>query len=201
MTKKRLDMQDIRGQEHVKRGIEVACVGNHGILFIGPHKAGKTALIARIPTLTDLPMPAFEMLPCPCGNFTDPKKECRCTPNQIQRHLESTPKEWLEKAEIHLEVPRLALENISDRRKGELSEEIKNRIERARKYLRPTVLDKEADELLKLAILELGISAKAYDKIVSVASTIAQMDDKAGIEAHHISEAISYRSLDRNLWG
>jgi len=62
-------------------------------------------------------------------------------------------------------------------------------------------LDKEAEELLKLAILELGISARAYDKILRVSRTIADLDGKDMIEAHHISEAISYRSLDRNLWG
>ena len=63
------------------------------------------------------------------------------------------------------------------------------------------VLNKESEDLLKLAILELGISARAYDKILKVARTIADLDEKEVIEAHHISEAISYRSLDRNLWG
>ncbi len=200
---KKLDFQDIKGQEHCKRAMEVACAGNHGMLFIGPHKSGKTYLIKRIPTITDIPIFTAEMLPCPCGNFTDPKKECRCTPTEIQRYLESTNPEWLAKAEIHIEVPRLTLCHLSDKRRGESSADIKARIEKIRQRPTPSepILDKEADELLKLAILELGISAKSYDKIIKVAVTIARLDDKTVVEAHHISEAISYRSLDRNLWG
>ena len=89
----------------------------------------------------------------------------------------------------------------SDKRRGETSETIRARIEKARKNSKPYSLDKEANELFKLAVLELGISPAAYDKIAYVAATIAQIDGKPIIEAHHLSEAISYRSLDRNLWG
>ena len=118
-------------------------------------------------------------------------------------------------------MPRLKYEHLTDKRRGEPSEEIRRRVDKARsiqnkrlngdgvlfnahleskeleKYC---ILDKEAEELLKLAILELGISARAYDKILKVSRTIADMDGKDIIEAHHVSEAISYRSLDRNLW-
>ena len=198
---KKLDLQDIKGQEHCKRAIEVACVGEHGIVFIGPHNSGKTALIKRIPTITSIPIFTAEILPCPCGNFTDPKKECNCRPRQIQEHLASIPSQILRRADMHVEVPKLNMDHFGDKRRGELSEVIKARIEKARKNPKPHELDKEANELLKLAILELGISPASYDKIIYVAITIAQMDDKRVIEAHHISEAISYRSLDRNLWG
>lgn len=201
MTQKKLDMQDIIGQEHCKRAIEVACVGDHGIVFIGPHKSGKTALIKRIPTIASAPIFTAEILPCPCGNFTDPKKECHCKPRQIQEHFASLPGTIFKRADIHVEVPKLNMEHLGDKRRGEPSEVIKARIEKARKNFKPYELDKEANELLKLAILELGISAAAYDKIAYVAVTIAQMDGKRIIEAHHVSEAISYRSLDRNLWG
>jgi magnesium chelatase family protein len=128
----------------------------------------------------------------------------------------------LDRIDIHLEVPRLKLEHLTDKRRGEPSEEIRKRVDNARSiqkarykngnvffnaHLEPKELekycamDKESEELLKLAILELGISARAYDKILRVSRTIADLDGKATIEAHHISEAISYRSLDRNLWG
>jgi len=198
---KKLDFRDIKGQEHCKRAIEVACVGDHGIVLIGPHNSGKTALIKRIPTITSVPIFTAEILPCPCGNFTDPRKECRCTPRQIQEHLASIPGEIFRRADIHVEVPKLKWEHIDYKRRGEPSEVIRARIEKARMNLKPRDMDKEANELLKLAILELGISPASYDKIAYVATTIAQMDDKRIIEAHHISEAISYRSLDRNLWG
>lgn len=128
----------------------------------------------------------------------------------------------MDRIDIHLEVPRLKYEHLTDKRRGEPSEEIRKRVDRAREIQknrykddgvifnahleskeleRYCVLDKEAEELLKLAILELGISARAYDKILKVSRTIADLDGKDVIEAHHLSEAISYRSLDRNLWG
>ena len=102
---------------------------------------------------------------------------------------------------MQVEVPKYNLDHHSDKRRGESSAEINIRVEKARLNPKPKELDKEANELLKLAILELGIYPTSYDKIISVAATIAQMDNKPVIEAHHISEAISYRSLDRNLWG
>jgi len=114
------------------------------------------------------------------------------------------------------------LEHLTDKRRGETSEAIRIRVDNARavqssRYINDgvyfnsrlesnelekyCVLNKESEELLKLAILELGISARAYDKLLKVSRTIADLDGKEIIEAHHISEAISYRSLDRNLWG
>jgi len=128
----------------------------------------------------------------------------------------------LDRIDIHLEVPRLKYEHLTDKRRGEPSEEIRKRVDKARSVQKKRfesegahfnahleskelekycILDKEAEELLKLAILELGISARAYDKILKVSRTIADLDGKEVVESHHISEAISYRSLDRNLWG
>ena len=162
------------------------------------------------------------MNPCPCGYFTDPKRECHCSPMQIQNYLSKISGPLLDRIDIHLEVPRLKLIHLTEKRRGEPSEEIRGRVDKARviqrsRYMNDGLyfnahlestelekycaLDRESEELLKLAILELGISARAYDKILKVSRTIADLDGKEIIEAHHISEAISYRSLDRNLWG
>jgi len=162
------------------------------------------------------------MNPCPCGFFTDPKRRCHCAPLQIQKYLSRISGPLLDRIDIHLEVPRLKLANLTDKRRGESSDVIRERVEKVRNMQKERykheavyvnahleskeiekycVLDKESEELLKLAILELGISARAYDKILKVSRTIADLDGKDTIQAHHISEAISYRSLDRNLWG
>jgi magnesium chelatase family protein len=181
--------------------------------------------IARVANTLTYPckfMLVGAMNPCPCGYFTDPKRACSCTPFQIQRYLSRISGPLLDRIDIHLEVPRLKIENLTDKRRGEPSESIRSRVDRARDMQRKRyasdgiwfnahlesggldkycVMDKESEELLKLAILELGISARAYDKVLKVSRTIADLDGKEIIEAHHISEAISYRSLDRNLWG
>ena len=181
--------------------------------------------VARVANTLTYPakfMLVAAMNPCPCGYFTDSKRECHCTPFQIQSYLSKISGPLLDRIDIHLEVPRLKYEHLTDKRRGEASEEIRKRVDAAKvvqkdrykadnvlfnahleskeleKYC---VLDKEAEELLKLAILELGISARAYDKILKVSKTISDLEGKDIIEAYHISEAISYRSLDRNLWG
>jgi len=232
------DFTDIKGQEHCKRGLEVAAAGNHGVLLIGPPDSGKTMLTERLETITDLPvntwskkkrefkgMVSYIMESCPCGYFTDPYKECHCTPYQIQRHLEKLPPLLMNIIDIHLNVPRLNYKELSMKRKGEKSKIIKARADKAKaiqkkrysfgnnggfwfynSHIPPAqiekycILDKEGEELLKMAILELGISARAYDKILKVARTIADLEAKDKIEAHHISEAIAYRSMDRDFW-
>ena len=184
-----------------------------------------TITISRVANRLTYPskfMLVAAMNPCPCGYFTDPKHECHCTPFQIQTYLSKISGPLLDRIDIHLEVPRLKLEHLTEKRRGEPSENIRKRVDSAREIQttrykndgihfnahleskeleKHCVLDKEAQDLLKLAILELGISARAYDKILKVSRTIADLDAKDIIEAHHISEAISYRSLDRNLWG
>ena len=199
-----MDFITIKGQEHVKRGLEVAVAGKHNVMLIGT-SIQQMRKLARASKSIGGGINIGIMLTCPCGNFTDPKKECRCKPIEIQRYL-ADKAHRAEKVDIHLEVPNLAYCN---RRAGEASAEVKDRVERARLLLNRDKtshckiepdMDKEADDLLKLAILELGISAKMYDKVVRVARTIAVLDNKDVIEPHHISEAISYRSLDRNIW-
>ena len=218
------DLKEIRGQEHVKRGLEVALCGGHSVLLIGPKGAGKTmfaqvfkSISGKAVIIEDLPdikdtkkmlekikdnMIIATMVPCPCGNFTDPKRECHCSPYDIRRYLSSMPQKASDKIDVHLEVPKFSMEVLMNRRAGESTADVVKRIDSIiANQANPKELDKEAEELLKLVILELGISARAYDKIISVAKTIAKMDGKNIVEAHHLSEAISYRSLDRNLYG
>ena len=317
-----LDFSDVKGQWHVKRGLEVAAAGGHNVLMIGPPGAGKTMLAQRLPTilpelsfeealettkihsvagllnsqnflvskrpfrmphhtvsyaalvgggsvlrpgeislahngvlfLDELPefrrdalealrqplesgeitisrassalkYPAKFMLvaamnPCKCGYFTDPKKECHCTPPQIQNYLSKVSGPLLDRIDIHLEVPSLRYKELSNKSCGESSKAIKERVNCARAIQKQRYKDLRiycnahldskgierfckigdtAQELLKLAILELGLSARGYDKVLKIARTIADLVGSESILVEHISEAINYRSLDRNL--
>jgi len=161
------------------------------------------------------------MNPCPCGNFTAKDKECRCTALQIQRYLAKISGPLLDRIDIHLELRRLSYEELCGNGGAESSAAIRKRVDSVRelqkeRYKNNDVffnahleskmverycpLEEEGGELLKMAILELGMSARAYDKTLKVARTIADLEEKHTIEAGHISEAISYRSLDRDLW-
>lgn len=225
-----MDMQDVLGQEHVKRAMEVAATGGHSMLLVGTLASGKTTLARRFKTIYDgkveieenvtqyghspVYLPAIEdkhtlliatMLPCPCGHFTDCKVECHCMPKEIQHHIYSIPTNLLDKVDMHIEVPHLKQELLRKRR-GESSAEIKVRVDHIRnkqpKWKRGKMpMSEDARELAKIASLELGISFAMYDKIIAMSQTIAMMDGKEQIESHHLSEAISYRSLDRNIWG
>jgi len=161
------------------------------------------------------------MNPCPCGYFTHPTRECSCNPNQIQKYLSRVSGPLLDRIDIHIEVPALQYKDMAEETGGESSDTIRKRVEKARRiqerrfsgkkiYCNAQMRTKElkefcrlnesGKELLKMAIQQLGLSARAYDKILKVARTIADLDGKENIEEPHIAEAIQYRSLDRNLW-
>jgi magnesium chelatase family protein len=163
------------------------------------------------------------MNPCPCGYYTDPSKDCTCTTAQIQKYMAKISGPLLDRIDLHIEVPAVKYKELSSKDTGERSERIRERVVKAREIQRQRFhgrkglysnadmqskdikefcrLDAAGEELLKMAITKLGLSARAYDRILKVARTIADLADSVHIRAEHISEAIQYRSLDRNLWG
>ena len=319
-----LDFSDVKGQENVKRALEIAASGGHNIVMIGSPGSGKTMLARRMPSIlppltleealettkihsvagkidkgvslmTERPfrsphhtisdvaligggvhpqpgevslahngvlfldeLPEFKrnvlevlrqpledkvitisrsrytveypanfmlvaaMNPCPCGYYNHPEKACVCTIGQIQRYLNKLSGPLLDRIDIHLEVIPVSFDKLSSESKGESSATIRERVINARQIqkerfkdypgiytnsqMTPQLLQKfckldtQSKTLLKTAIEKLGLSARAYDRILKVSRTIADMDKSLDIKPHHIAEAIQYRSLDKEGW-
>jgi magnesium chelatase family protein len=162
------------------------------------------------------------MNPCPCGYFSDPVKECTCTPYQIAKYLKRISGPLLDRIDIHLEVPRLPYEDMAGQKEGRSSAEMRERVlsARARQMERFKtkpykvnarmgsrdlkqfcLLSKESMDLLRRAVLQLGLTARAYDRILKLARTIADLEGEEELRTPHIAEAIQYRTLDRKFWG
>ncbi|HNO71881.1 MAG TPA: ATP-binding protein, partial [Bacteroidia bacterium] len=163
------------------------------------------------------------MNPCPCGYYNHPEKECVCAPGIVQKYLNKVSGPLLDRIDIHVEVTPVAFSELSNERKAESSENIRERVINARKIqserfkenkgmfcnaqMSANVLrtickiDEAGQTLLKNAMERLGLSARAYDRILKVARTIADLDSSDSIKNHHLAEAIQYRSLDRDGWG
>lgn len=159
--------------------------------------------------------------PCPCGYYGHPVRECTCREGTASKYLSKVSGPLLDRIDIHIEVPPVDFEKLSDVHKGESSAKIRERVEKARKIQQERfkgtnvncnaqmnaamtrefcVASDAALKMLQLAFDKLGLSARAYDKILRVARTIADLDNSEIIEANHIAEAIQYRSLDRKFW-
>jgi magnesium chelatase family protein len=211
---------------------------HHGVLFLDelPEFNRKTLEVLRQPLETDeitisramssVMFPAEIMLvgamnPCPCGYYTDPKKECHCTPRQILNYISKISGPLLDRIDIHVEVPNVRYRDLAADSTCESSEEIRERVTKARnvqlkrfqglKYStnsrmstrtmkKHCLLNSKAEGLLHQVMTELNISARGYNKILKVGRTIADLDQSNDIHREHISEAVQYRNLDRDLW-
>jgi len=160
------------------------------------------------------------MNPCVCGFLTDPQKECNCTPLQIQRYRSKVSGPLLDRIDIQVEVPGLRYQELASKDAGENSNAIRERVNQARKIQlqrfektkihanaqmgtreikRHCLVKEDAEKLLETAINKLGLSARAYSRVLKVGRTIADLAGTENIEASHIAEAIQYRSLDRQM--
>jgi magnesium chelatase family protein len=162
------------------------------------------------------------MNPCACGYFGDPKRECRCSQRQVEQYRNRISGPLLDRIDIHIEVPVVEFQQLASRQPGEASSAMRERVIQARGVQRRRfngngrircnsrmnakqqksfcALGSEAEGLLQMAMSQLHLSARAYDRILKVARTIADLDGSEEILSEHVGEAVQYRTLDRNLW-
>ena len=175
--------------------------------------------IARSAMTVHLPsnfMLVGAMNPCKCGFYGDTTRECRCTPGQIQQYLGKISGPLLDRIDIHVEVPAVPFKELRGDAQAESSDEIRARVERARavqqsrgfynarmpvRDIRKTcALDDAGERTLEMAVRRMSLSARAHDRILKVARTVADLAGSSSVSAKHVAEAVQYRSLDRNYW-
>ena len=186
----------------------------------------RVVTISRAKMTVDFPanfMMVAAMNPCPCGYYNHPDKECTCKPGMVQQYLNRISGPLMDRIDLHVEVVPVAYKDLSDKQRGESSAAVRERVIKARKIQEeryaayPTIhanaqmnsqliqkycdLDDDCRNMLKNAMNRLGLSARAYDRILKVSRTIADLDGSENIQTGHLAEAINYRSLDRDNWG
>jgi magnesium chelatase family protein len=183
-----------------------------------------TVTIARALTSTTFPanfMLVVALNPCPCGYRNDPHRTCHCSVPQIERYMSKISGPLLDRIDIHIEVPAVAFRELSSETGGTSSSQMREQVVEARRRQQERFrglktrynadmshrltrkfckLDAECSNLLKGSMTEMGLSARAHDKILRVARTIADLDRAEDIRAGHLNEAINYRMLDRQMW-
>jgi magnesium chelatase family protein len=183
-----------------------------------PLEEGSVTLARSNGTLT---FPARFMMvaamnPCPCGFYGDNTRECRCTPGIIQRYLAKVSGPLLDRIDLHIEVPAVPYKELRGKMDGQSSAQIRERVEQARatqrargfynsqippSLLRPLcALDEGGERTLETAMRRMNLSARAHDRMLRVARTIADLDHAANVAAKHLAEAVQCRNLDRNYW-
>ena len=213
-------------------------LAHNGILFLDelPEFNRRTLEVMRQPleennvtisrAMGSVTFPANVMLvaamnPCPCGYRGDPKRQCNCSPAQIERYIGRISGPMLDRIDIHVEVPAVPFREMQDSSDGTNSDQMRERVEVARDVQLRRFADQpamvngkmsprqirqfcklgtEAENLLKTAMEEMGLSARAHDRILRVARTIADLDAADTIRSEHLSEAINFRTLDRTFW-
>lgn len=180
--------------------------------------------ISRLHTTVTYPcefMLIASMNPCQCGYYGSKEKKCSCKPEQIKKYVNRISGPLLDRIDIHIEVNQIKYKQLEPKEKIETSQEIRNRVNQARKIqlerykkyhifsnakLTPQLIEKfckldvKSKQILETAYDRLGLSARAYNRILKVARTIADMDGCEEIQERHLAEAIQYRSLDRKYW-
>lgn len=213
-------------------------LAHHGILFLDelPEFNRRTLEVLRQPledqqvtisrAMGSVTFPANLMLvaamnPCPCGFRADPRRQCTCTPQQIERYLSRISGPLLDRIDIHIDVPPVPFRELSDQGAGTSSATMRDQVLVARDRqltrfrgqttrvngkMKPREIRQHcgltptAENLLKNAMEDMGLSARAHDKILRISRTIADMEESDQIQEHHLSEAINFRTLDRSLW-
>jgi magnesium chelatase family protein len=153
---------------------------------------------------------------CPCGYYGDATRECRCTPGIIQRYLAKVNGPLLDRIDLHIEVPAVPYKELRSQISGTSSAQIRERVEAVRSVQRERgfynaqippsqlrqicALDENGERTLEMAVRRMNLSARAHDRLLRVARTIADLDHASQVAAKHLAEAVQFRNLDRNYW-